>query len=121
LLVSVVLGVVDGVMTSTLSDSLYLGSIYSIAIIIPSLAVTIRRLHDINRSGWWLLALTVFWAVGAFVVMGMAFSDLAYPEVFVIGWAVIAQLVWLVFIVALCLRGTRGNNRFGPDPLAGEK
>lgn len=30
-------------------------SIYTLAILIPSLAVTVRRLHDTNRSAWWLL------------------------------------------------------------------
>lgn len=32
-----------------------LGSLYSLAILIPSLAVGVRRLHDTGRSGWWLL------------------------------------------------------------------
>jgi uncharacterized membrane protein YhaH (DUF805 family) len=46
--------------------------IYSLAVLIPGLAVGVRRLHDTNRSGWWLLialipivgiiVLIVFWA-----------------------------------------------------------
>ena len=32
-----------------------LGGLYSLAVLIPSLAVGVRRLHDTNRSGWWLL------------------------------------------------------------------
>ena len=32
-----------------------LGGIYSLAVLIPSIAVTVRRLHDTNHSGWWLL------------------------------------------------------------------
>ena len=32
-----------------------LSTIFTIAIIIPSIAVNVRRLHDVNRSGWWLL------------------------------------------------------------------
>ncbi len=31
------------------------GALYSLAVLIPSIAVTVRRLHDTNRSGWWLL------------------------------------------------------------------
>lgn len=32
-----------------------LGAVYSLAVLIPSLAVTVRRLHDTGRSGWWIL------------------------------------------------------------------
>ena len=64
-------------------------SIFSVATILPTLAVGIRRLHDIDRTGWWLLL------------------DL----VPVIGWIVL--LVWA------CKRGTLGPNRYGPDPPTG--
>ena len=36
-----------------------IGFIYGIAVIVPSIAVGIRRLHDTNRSGWWLLLLLI--------------------------------------------------------------
>ena len=62
----------------------------AIAILIPSICVTVRRLHDQDRSGWWILI--------AFV-------------------PAIGGIVLLVFMI---LRGTEGDNRFGPDPLAGE-
>jgi uncharacterized membrane protein YhaH (DUF805 family) len=49
-----------------------LGVIYSLAVLIPSIAVGVRRLHDTGRSGWWILigliplvgfiVLIVFWA-----------------------------------------------------------
>jgi len=55
---------------------------------IPSLAVLIRRLHDIDRSGWWWLLLLI-------------------P---LIGWIIV--LIWL------CTHGTLGPNQYGPDPLA---
>ena len=32
-----------------------LGGLYSLATLIPGIAVTVRRLHDTDRSGWWLL------------------------------------------------------------------
>ena len=57
---------------------------------IPSLAVAIRRLHDTDRSGWWLL-IGLVPIVGAFIL--------------------------LYFYV---IEGTRGPNRFGPDPKEGE-
>jgi uncharacterized membrane protein YhaH (DUF805 family) len=57
ILVSIALMVVDlllGTFDTTLSMGLF-GGIYSLAVLIPSIAVSLRRLHDIDRSGWWLL------------------------------------------------------------------
>ncbi|MBC2666166.1 DUF805 domain-containing protein [Novosphingobium flavum] len=53
---------------------------------IPNLAVSVRRLHDQDRSGWLLLLMFV-------PVLG-----------------------WFALFVMFCLNGTRGPNRFGPDP-----
>ncbi len=43
----------------TLSDSIlntqFLDSIYSLAVLVPSIAVGVRRMHDVNKSGWFLL------------------------------------------------------------------
>lgn len=59
-------------------------AIYSIALLIPSLAVTVRRLHDTNRSGWWvLIALIPFVGV-------------------------------IVLIVFLAMEGDGGSNTYGP-------
>ena len=57
-----------------------------LALLVPSLAVTFRRLHDTNRKGWWIL---------------LGFIPL------------IGQLVLFIFYL---LDGTPGPNRFGPDP-----
>jgi uncharacterized membrane protein YhaH (DUF805 family) len=62
--------------------------------LVPGIAVTVRRFHDRDMSGWWVLG---------FAVLG------ALPYV---GW--IASLVQLVITV---LPGTKGPNRFGDDPL----
>lgn len=63
-----------------------LSFIYTLGVLIPSVAVAIRRLHDTNRSGWWLL-------------LGLV--------------PLIGGLVLLVFLV---LDGTQGSNDYGPDP-----
>ena len=60
---------------------------FTLAILIPGLAVAFRRLHDIDRSAWWLL-ITLIPFIG-----------------------VVILLVWH------CQRGTAGPNRFGPDPI----
>ena len=59
---SLVLGIVDGVLGIAL-----LQNIFGLAVLIPSLAVGARRLHDVGRSGWWqLIALTV---IGIFLLI----------------------------------------------------
>lgn len=47
---------------------LILGGLYSLAAVIPSLAVSVRRLHDVGKSGWWLL-LGFIPIVGAIILL----------------------------------------------------
>ena len=56
LLITVALGFVEGLArnTSELQTSV-LASLFTLAVLLPSLGVTVRRLHDTGRSGWWIL------------------------------------------------------------------
>lgn len=79
-IIALVLGLVDGV-TGTLNPALgigLLGGIYSLAVLIPGLAVSVRRLHDTGRSGWWLLIALVP-LIGAIVLLIFLVSD-SKPE-----------------------------------------
>ena len=58
-----------------------------LALILPSISVAVRRMHDLDRSGWWVLILLI-------PIVGL-----------------------IIFLVFACRRGTDGANRFGPDPL----
>jgi uncharacterized membrane protein YhaH (DUF805 family) len=69
--------------------------LYGLAVLVPSIAVTVRRLHDRNMSGWWYL---LFAAGGLVPVVGVIIS--------------------LGFLVLMALPGSSGANRFGPDPTA---
>ncbi len=51
-----------------------LQSLYSLAVLIPSLAVSVRRLHDTNRTGWWML-IGLIPLVGAIVLLVFAVQD----------------------------------------------
>ena len=62
------------------------GIIFLLAIFLPSLAVTVRRFHDTDRSGWFIL-------LGLIPVLGV-----------------------LIVLVMMLLPGTTGENRFGPPP-----
>lgn len=88
LIISFLLGVIDGVM-GTFSPEAglgLLGGIYSLAVLIPSIAVTIRRLHDTGRTGWWFLLIFI---------------------------PLIGAIVLLVFMV---LDSEEGTNDYGPNP-----
>ena len=88
LLVSIAATLLDFVMFSGLALEIGLiSTLFSLATILPCLSVTSRRLHDVNRSGWWQL----LWFLP------------------VIGWIVV--LYWVV------KKGDSGANRFGNDPL----
>jgi uncharacterized membrane protein YhaH (DUF805 family) len=54
-LIAAVLGVIDFSTGMYAHGNGLLNSLYSLAILIPGLAVTVRRLHDTGKSGWWIL------------------------------------------------------------------
>ena len=68
-----------------------------LALLIPFIALQVRRFHDRNLSGWWYLAVIIL-------------SNIPF-----IG--IIAAIT--IFVISL-LKGTEGSNRFGPDPLRSE-
>jgi uncharacterized membrane protein YhaH (DUF805 family) len=83
--VVLVLGIVNGLMGA---DVPALPLYYTLAVVLPGLAVTVRRLHDTDRSGWWLLILLV---------------------------PIVGAIVFLVFMATL---GGKMANRFGASPKA---
>ena len=52
---SAVVGLADGIITSTLGIPLFLQVVWGLFTLIPSISIAVRRLHDIDKSGWWLL------------------------------------------------------------------
>jgi len=77
-IISVVLGIVDSILGKMGIG--FTGYIYSLAVLVPSLGLLVRRLHDTGKSGWWiLLGLT---GIGAFVVLYFACLDSTGPNEF---------------------------------------
>ncbi len=76
------------------------------------LAIGAKRLHDRDKSAWWLL---VFYALpGILSTAGNQMEDLGFIILHIISFGI---TVW-AFVELGCLRGTRGPNRYGPDPLS---
>jgi uncharacterized membrane protein YhaH (DUF805 family) len=91
--------------------------LFVLAVFIPNIAVAVRRLHDTNRSGWWLLGWVVPYAIGA-GILGFSMAT-GNRGIALIGGllAFIGFIGAIVLLVWYCLRGTPGPNRFGADPL----
>lgn len=91
-----------------------ISSIAGLLLFLPQLSVAIRRLHDTDRSGWYLLAPLAIVIAGtlAIALLVTILPALAGVAGFVmIIAAIFLPLYWFV------QRGTPGSNRFGPDPL----
>ena len=82
-LVAAALGIVDRAIFGTDSPVTLLAGLWSLATLLPSLAVGARRLHDIDKSGWWQL-------IGLVPIVG-----------------------WILLIVWFAQRGEDRANRFG--------
>lgn len=84
---SLAASVIDFILASIIGIS-FVGTLYSLAVLVPGLALEFRRLHDIDKSAWWLLIALV---------------------------PVVGAIVLFVFSV---LPGTVGDNKYGADPKA---
>jgi uncharacterized membrane protein YhaH (DUF805 family) len=94
-------------------------ALVGLALLIPGIAVAVRRLHDTNRSGWWLLAPLCGYVI-MFIGTGMAASGSTGAGGILAMVGGIAVLVMaLVLLVFMFLEGTKGPNRFGADPKGG--
>lgn len=76
-----------------------LGGLWAIGTLVPTVALSVRRLHDRGMSGWWYLGFVIF-------ALGVAFSDVP------LGGFITAVL----YLGVMSLPGTQGVNRFGQDP-----
>ena len=72
-LVSVIISLVLAILDNVLRIGI-LGLLYSLAVVLPSLAVGVRRLHDTGRSGWWLL-ISLIPLIGAIVLVVFFATD----------------------------------------------
>lgn len=97
--------------------------LFWLALIVPTLAVQTRRLHDTNRSGWWLAGFYLLYALYIVVTMSAAFAA-EEGGMAMLGGAMLFGLAFLgytiVLLVFYCLPGTKGPNRYGHDPYGAD-
>ena len=86
-IISVVLSIIEIVLGLEIATDIgLLSTIFTLIILIPSLSVTIRRLHDIGRTGWWVLL------------------------------SFIPILGWIVLFIFTLLDSEAGSNKYGSNP-----
>lgn len=85
----------------------------TIAMTWSSIAIGIKRLHDREKSGWWML----LFLLGPSLMNGLAQSSNGAANVILLAGSAVVT-IWAVVELG-CLRGTSGANAYGPDPLGG--
>lgn len=103
-------------------------SLISLALFLPGLAVFVRRMHDIDRTGWWVLltflpglimAMLAYRAMSGMDPTAGTAGTVTAPTGPSLLAAIVTLVIGIVLLIWSLTRGTPGPNRFGPDPLAG--
>ncbi len=90
-LINMLIGAVLGILSWALGTfGIVLANIYSLALLLPGLALSVRRLHDINKSWPWIF----------------------------INFVPLVGTIW--YIILMCTEGVSGDNQYGPDPKAND-
>jgi len=104
----------------------------SVIFFLPGISVSVRRLHDIDLSGWWILMPYLVWLPAVILGVGTIFSTImtaagtptsqaitsalqvaGSPVVVLCGLMLAAGVSDCVYMSWLCRKGTEGPNRFG--------
>jgi uncharacterized membrane protein YhaH (DUF805 family) len=85
-LFNIIAAIVASIIDNVLGTGGVIGGLYSLAVLIPGIALGVRRLHDIGKSGWWLLI------------------------------ALVPLIGFIVLIVFACTDSQPGDNEYGPNP-----
>lgn len=112
-IVSLVLFFVDGLIGTKIHGVGIISSVYSLAVFLPGLAVTVRRLHDIGKSGWNYLWYILFFLIGS--VIGSVLL-IYLPVIGAILSIIFTVIVPIIFLVWMCKNSQPGDNKWGANP-----
>lgn len=92
--------------------------LFLVIVVVPAIvsgfAIGIKRLHDRDQSGWWIL----LFYFGPAVASALAQNSDSEAVAVVLSLVSLGISIWAIVVLGF-LRGTRGPNRYGPDPLGG--
>jgi uncharacterized membrane protein YhaH (DUF805 family) len=86
-----------------------------VPMMVSSLAIGIKRLHDRGQSGWWI----VLFYFGPAAASAIGRSSGSEAVLLVLSLVSFGISIWAIVVLGF-LRGTRGPNRYGPDPLGAD-
>jgi uncharacterized membrane protein YhaH (DUF805 family) len=105
------------IIQSVILNSHLLTGLLSLALLLPGLGIAVRRLHDIDRSGWWILIGVVpgfLAALSSMLALITGSIGLGFGLLGLVGLVGLAAAVLLIYWYAQ--PGTAGDNQFGPPP-----
>ena len=120
-----ILAIVDAAIgtSKAIGDTGILGLLFTLATIVPSTAVTVRRLHDIGRTGFWLLGVLglfvlIFVPIGYMAAQGKDVTDASFGPmmIFLIVVGIALVVMGITLFVFSVTQGNVGENRYGEDP-----
>ena len=113
------ISLLGAVIASTLygdPSELTLFDIVSLLLLLPGLAVSIRRLHDVNKSGWWLL---YPWLGLILVPIASLFDDTSLMDSMVVISFSLMTLGYLYVLYLAIKKSDSGENQYGKNPVEG--
>lgn len=104
-------GFLDGLFGWKIQGTKVMSSLLNVAVFLPTIAVCVRRFHDIGKSGWWVVGACVLVALLAELSGLCCQRDIA-----VLLSGVVVMAISIVMLYFLCTDSQRGENKYGPSP-----
>jgi uncharacterized membrane protein YhaH (DUF805 family) len=95
-------------------SELTLFDIVWLLIFLPSVAVSVRRLHDVNKSGWWLL---YPWLGLILIPIASLFDDTSLMDSMIVISIALMALVYLYVLYLAIKKSDSGENQYGKSPI----
>lgn len=111
MLFQILVGIAFGVVGAITHKVSFFSGLVTIIFLLPTLSLTVRRLHDIGKSGWWLF--------GIYVVMPllMLISTTLQSKLIFSALGLLFGVSYLVLLGLLVFKGSDDDNRYGPMPF----
>lgn len=126
ILAAIAVQIVESILGIAIDGSGPLSTLLNLAIFLPGLAVTFRRVHDIGKSGWWVGGFYLTLIAFVIVVLAMAAGIIATSSddntalaglgVFAIIFGLGIFIYAIVLLVFCCTDSAVGPNKYGPNP-----
>ena len=123
-IIAVILAIIEAVLGLSTEGDGPLSNLFNLAIFLPGLAVSFRRLHDTGRSGWWIggfyLGLLIFGIIIALII-GVDYASGDFDNIdgfgFILILLILAVFAYaIMLLVFMCQDSHDGPNKYGPNP-----